>query len=136
MIAADTSALVAVIFNEEERAEFLDLIQSSDRTLIATPTVLETRMVVRQRRGERAAALLDDLLSLPVFKPVPPTSADVQAAYAAFIVYGKGSGHPAELNYGDLFSYALAKTRNIPLLFKGNDFSHTDIVAATSAGQQ
>jgi ribonuclease VapC len=133
VIAADTSALVAIIFNEVERLGFLDIIERQGPTLIATPTLLETRVVVRRRRGERAAALLEDLLSLPSFEPVPPTTADIQAAYAAFIVFGKGSGHPARLNFGDLFSYALAKTRGIPLLYKGDNFIHTDIVAATTS---
>lgn len=130
MIAIDTSALVAIIFDEPERHQFLDVIQRSDRILIATPTLLETRLVVRRRRGERAVVLLDDLLNLPVFEHVPPTTSDITAAYAAFVVFGEGSGHPARLNYGDLFSYALAKTRGIPLLFKGNDFSQTDLVPA------
>ncbi len=54
----------------------------------------------------------------------------MDAAFAAFLAYGKGSGHPAGLNFGDVFSYALAKLRNLPLLYKGNDFSETDLVAA------
>jgi ribonuclease VapC len=61
---------------------------------------------------------------------VPPGTADIDAAYAAFVAYGKGSGHPANLNYGDLFSYALAKVRNLPLLFKGDGFAETDIRTA------
>ncbi|MDR0284539.1 MAG: type II toxin-antitoxin system VapC family toxin [Propionibacteriaceae bacterium] len=130
MIAVDASALAAIVFGEDERTEFLDLVFRSERALIATPTLLEAKMVVRARRGERAAALLDDLLALPVFEPVPPTVADIQCAYTAFIVFGKGSGHRAGLNYGNLFSYALAKTRGLPLLFKGDDFSHTDVVPA------
>jgi ribonuclease VapC len=133
VIVCDTSALVAIIFNEVERPHFLDIVRRQSPTLVATPTLLEAHLVVRQRRGERAVALLDDLLRLPLFEPVPPTTADVQAAYAAFIVFGKGSGHPARLNFGDLFSYALAKTRGLPLLYKGDDFSHTDIVAASAS---
>jgi len=131
VIAVDTSALVAIIFGEPERDKFLAAIHRSGRALIATPTVLETRLVVRGRRGERAVALLDDLLNLPVFEHVPPTPSDIAAAYSAFVVFGKGSGHPAGLNYGDLFAYALAKTRNLPLLYKGHDFSQTDIRSAT-----
>jgi len=130
MIAVDTSALVAIAFDEPERDRFLEIVLGSDRTLIATPTVLETRLVTRGRRGERAVALVDDLLALPVFEQIAPTPADVAAAYTAFVLYGKGSGHPAALNYGDLFSYALAKTRRVPLLFKGDDFTQTDIVPA------
>jgi ribonuclease VapC len=84
-------------------------------------------MVVHARRGQRAVILMDDFLRLPIFEFVPPSTADVDAAYAAFIAYGKGSGHPAALNFGDVFAYALAKVRGVPLLFKGNDFEHTDI---------
>ncbi len=74
--------------------------------------------------------LMADLLRLPVFEIVPAGEAERNAAFAAFVAYGKGSGHPAQLNFGDLFSYALAKVRNLPLLFKGDNFSQTDITAA------
>lgn len=70
------------------------------------------------------------MLRLPLFELVPPGSAEMDAAYAAFVAYGKGSGHPAGLNSGDVFSYALAKVRGLPLLFKGEDFAQTDIEAA------
>ena len=130
MIVADTSALVAVAFGEAEREVFVDIIQQAPRVLISTATALETRMVVHGRKGERAVVLVDDLLRLPMFELVAPGSAELQAAFAAFVAYGKGSGHPASLNFGDVFSYALAKVRGLPLLFKGEDFSQTDIVAA------
>lgn len=90
----------------------------------------ETRIVVHGRRCQRAVLLLDDLLRLPLFEMVPPGEAEGRAAYAACVTFGKGSGHPAGLNFGDLFGYALAKVRDLPLLFKGNDFSQTDIVPA------
>jgi ribonuclease VapC len=64
---------------------------------------------------------------------VAPGPAETDAAYAAFVAYGKGSGHPAGLNFGDVFSYALAKARSLPLLFKGDDFAQTDIVRAIRA---
>jgi hypothetical protein len=73
-------------------------------------------MVVHGRRGERAVVLADDLLRLPMFELVAPGKAELQAAFAAFVAYGRGSRHPAGLNYGDLFSYALAKVRGLPLL--------------------
>jgi ribonuclease VapC len=74
--------------------------------------------------------MLDDRLRLRRFEFTPPSVADLDAAYAAFLLYGKGSGHRAGLNFGDLFSYALAKVRNLPLLYKGNDFAETDLQAA------
>jgi ribonuclease VapC len=74
--------------------------------------------------------LVDDLLRLPCFEIVPPGAAEMDAAYAAFVAFGKGNGHPASLNFGDLFGYALAKARGLPLLYKGADFAETDIARA------
>lgn len=87
-------------------------------------------MVVHGRRGQRAVVLVNDLIRLPLFELVAPGPAEMDAAYAAFVAFGKGSGHPASLNFGDVFSYALAKVRGLPLLFKGDDFSQTDIASA------
>lgn len=130
MIAVDTSALVAIAFDEPERAAFVDIVRASGDALISTVAVVETKMVVHARRGQRAVVLLDDLLRLPPFRVIAPEPADAEAAYAAFVAYGKGSGHPAALNFGDVFSYALAKVRGIPLLFKGDGFALTDIARA------
>lgn len=121
MIVIDTSALIAIAFAEPERAP---------RALVSTATQLEARMVMHGRRGQRAVVVFDDFLRLPKFEIVAPGAAECDAAYSAFVAYGKGSGHPAGLNYGDLFSYALAKVRGLPLLFKGKDFSLTDIEPA------
>jgi ribonuclease VapC len=130
VIAVDTSAIVAIVFGEPERGAFLEVIESAERALVSTVSVVETRMVVHGRRGQRAVILLDDFLRLPMWEQVAPSPADSEAAYAAFVAFGKGSGHPAALNFGDVFSYALAKTRNLPLLFKGDDFSKTDVALA------
>ena len=130
MIVVDTSAFVAIAFAEPERDAFLAVIERSKRALVSTPVVVETRLVLHARRGQRAVILFDDLLRLPQFELVPPSNAETTAAYAAFVSFGKGSGHPAGLNFGDLFSYALAKVRSLPLLFKGNDFAQTDLVSA------
>ena len=130
MIVADTSALVAIVFAEPERAAFVQVLERADRVLLSTVSVVEARMVVHGRRGQRAVVLVDDLIRLPMFEVVPPGPAEMDAAYAAFVAFGKGSGHAAGLNFGDVFSYALAKVRNLPLLFKGDDFSQTDIASA------
>ena len=135
MIAVDTSAIVAIALDEPERAAFRSAILESGPALISTASVLEVKMVLYGRRGPRAVVLADDLLRLPMFEIVSPGAADLAAAFDAFIVFGKGSGHPAALNYGDLFSYALAKVRGLPLLFKGNDFAETDIVPALTTMQ-
>ncbi len=130
MIVVDTSAIAAIAFAEAEREAFSHAIQQADKALISTVSVVEVRMVVHGRRGQRAVVLVDDLLRLPMFEVVAPSPAEMDAAYAAFVAFGKGSGHPAGLNFGDVFSYSLAKVRGLPLLFKGNDFSQTDIASA------
>lgn len=133
MIAVDTSALVAIAFAEPEREAFLQAIKTAGKALVSTVSVVQTRMVIHGRRGQRAVILMDDLLRLPMFELVAPSPLEMDAAYAAFVAYGKGSGHPAGLNFGDVFSYALAKVRGLPLLYKGNDFAHTDIASALAA---
>jgi ribonuclease VapC len=130
MIVVDTSALVAIAFAEPERDAFLHTIKLAGKALVSTAAVVETRMVVHGRRGQRAVILMDDLLRLPMFELVAPGQPEAEAAYAAFVAYGKGSGHPAALNFGDVFSYALAKVRGLPLLYKGDDFAQTDIASA------
>ena len=132
MIAVDTSAIVAIVFAEPERASYRETIRRANRALISTVSVLEARMVIYGRRGQRGIIIADDLLKLPVFEIIAPTESELNAAYGAFVAYGRGSGHPANLNFGDLFSYALAKVRGIPLLFKGDDFSLTDIQSAAA----
>ena len=133
MIAVDTSAIVAIAFAEPERPAYLEVVHRTSKALISTVSVVEARVVVYGRRGQRGIVIIDDVLHLPMFEIVPPGVAELDAAYAAFIAYGKGSGHPANLNFGDLFAYALAKVRGLPLLFKGNDFAHTDIQSAAAS---
>ena len=133
MIAVDTSAIVAIVFGEAERTAFRQVLQRASKALISTVSVVEARLVIYARRGPRGIVIADDVLRLPVFEIVPPGRDEMDAAYAAFVAYGRGSGHPANLNFGDLFSYALAKVRGLPLLFKGEDFSRTDIQSAAAA---
>jgi len=133
VIVVDTSAIVALVFDEPERGAIAQVLQQADRGLVSTVSVVEARMVVHGRRGQRAVVLLDNQLRLPVFELVPPGPAEMDAAYSAFVAFGKGSGHPAGLNFGDVFSYALAKVRGLPLLYKGEDFGQTDIASAMRA---
>ena len=132
MIAVDTSAIVAIVLGEAERPAFLQVIQRARNALISTVSVVEARVVVHGRRGQRGIVIVDDVLRLPMFKTTPPGPAEMEAAFAAFVAYGRGSGHRANLNFGDLFSYALAKVQGLPLLFKGNDFWHTDLRSAAA----
>jgi len=130
VIVVDTSAIVAIALGEPERQEFVGVIERSGKALISTVSVVEVRMVVHGRRGQRAVVLLNDVLRLPIFELAAPDAFEAEAAYAAFVAYGKGSGHPAGLNFGDVFSYALAKVRGLPLLYKGADFAQADIRSA------
>jgi ribonuclease VapC len=131
VIAVDTSALVAISLNEPERFSFLTIIRGAPKVLVSTVSVVETKMVLFGRKGVRAVVMFDDLLGLRRFEITPPSVAEMDAAYAAFLAFGKGSGHPAALNFGDVFSYALAKVRDLPLLYKGNDFTETDLRSAS-----
>ena len=136
MIVVDTSALVAIVFAVPERKSFLRVIERCEGALVITVTAVETRRAVHGRRGQRAVVLLDDLLRLAPFEMVAPGLAEMDAAYSAFVAYGKGSGHPAGLNFGDVFSDALAKVRGLPLRYKGSDFGQTDVAAATAGSSR
>ncbi len=129
-IAVDSSALVAIVMGEPEREAFMDCILDSDQVLISTATLLETRIVLYNRKQYPGITNLNEFLSQARMFYVEPDMSMIELAFNAFLFYGKGHGHKAQLNLGDLFSYALAKSRGIPLLFKGEDFALTDIVSA------
>lgn len=125
----DTSALVAVLFDEPERHEFVRAIAAARRRLISSATLIESSIVVEARRGESAGRELDLFLHRAMVHTVPVDEEQAQLARAAWRRYGKGR-HPAGLNFGDLFAYALARASGEQLLFKGEDFAATDIAAA------
>ena len=130
MIVLDTSALIAVVNHEPERQHVLAIIASADRCLISTVSLLETHMVTFGQLGDdgiNRLALWFESFPLVI---APFDEAQAQAAITAFRRFGKGIHPKARLNFGDCASYALAKTRNLPLLFKGDDFSATDIIEA------
>ena len=130
MIAVDTSALMAIVLREPEREAMLAALGAEERSLISAGTMIEVRMVCFRRGGEVLVSEVEELIDSLGVETVPVGESEVSAASNALTQYGKGNGHPAQLNFGDLFSYALAKVLGIPLLFKGNDFAETDIVAA------
>lgn len=103
---------------------------SAERSFISAGTMIEVRVVCMRRGGALLVSEVDELIDSLGIETVPVGEAEVSAASAAIVRYGKGNGHPAQLNFGDLFSYALAKARTIPLLFKGHDFAATDIEPA------
>ena len=126
----DTSALVAILRREDEADEFLRLIAEADRCLLSAVSLLETSMVMAGRSGDETAWRdLDDLIEVAAIEIVPQDAEQARIARDAFLRFGKGR-HSAALNFGDCASYALASIRDASLLFKGQDFPQTDIVAA------
>ena len=125
----DTSALVAVLFDEPERDEFIRRIATASRRLISAGTLLESSIVVESRRGEVAGRELDLFLHRADVQTVAVNEEQVLLARAAWRRYGKGR-HAAGLNFGDLFAYALARAGGEELLYKGDDFARTDLTRA------
>ena len=130
MIVVDTSALIAILDREPDAALYAEAIAETDSPLISTATLLELRIVMLNRRGGRAGQLVDRLIQDAGFQIEHFTAQHLELAREAYARYGKGRKNSAGLNYGDCFSYALAKATGLPLLFKGSDFSKTDLVAA------
>jgi len=126
----DSSAIVAILNGEPDSQRYADAIDASDRLRISAATLFETAIVIDRSRNPVLSRLLDTLVSDAQMVVEPVTERQAQIARDAYRDFGKGSGHPAGLNFGDCFSYALAKDIGEPLLFKGNDFSETDVVSA------
>jgi ribonuclease VapC len=122
----DTSALVAIFLAEPERKVLLDLLLQAESRMISAATVLETGIVLEARRGESAGREFDLFVVRANLLVVPVDSDQTEIARSAWRKYGKGR-HPAGLNFGDCFAYALAKFAGEPLLAKGTDFAATDI---------
>jgi ribonuclease VapC len=126
-VIVDASALVAIVRNEPEAEAFVRAIDAAQRPRISAANFLEAAIVVDRGRSPIPARRLDDLLAELRLAIEPVTEAQMRIAREAYRDYGRGSGHPARLNFGDCFAYALARQRGEPLLFKGDDFGHTDI---------
>src|SRR5579863_3631950 len=126
----DTSALVAVFFAEPERRAFLESIDRSVTRMISAANVLETGIVLEARRGEAVGREFDLFVVRMNLEIVPVDADQIEIARSAWRKYGKGR-HPAALNFGDCFAYALAKAYDEPILAKGTDFRRTDIEVCT-----
>jgi|SRR5215213_2157888 len=124
----DTSALIAILFDEPEKRSFAAAIDAAIDPKISAVTHLETTIVYLGRRKNEPTDI-SDLLNILGLKTADVDRAQIERALDAFVRFGKGR-HPARLNLGDCFAYALAATVNEPLLFKGDDFLKTDIVPA------
>ncbi len=121
----DTSALLAILLGEPERDEFMGHLLRADQRMMSAANVLETGIVVEARKGEAAGREFDLFLLRVGIEIAPVDSEQIDIARLAWRQYGKGR-HPAGLNFGDCFAYALAKARGELLLAKGSDFSKTD----------
>lgn len=126
----DTSALIALIEGEPEAEMFLELIAHSTQVRISAATYVEASVVIDSRDNPVLSRSLDTLLDDLAVTIEPVTAEQARVARQAYRDFGKGRQHPAQLNFGDCFSYALASTAGEALLFKGQDFSRTDVRSA------
>ena len=125
----DSSAILAILFAESDAAKFAKAISEADTCRISAATFVEVAVVVEAHTQDRGSRQLDTFLRRAKFVIEPVTPEQAHLARQAYSEFGKGR-HPAGLNFGDCFSYALAKASGEALLFKGGDFSKTDIVSA------
>ena len=123
----DSSAIVAILRREPERQRFSEALKDASEKRISAATYFEASIVIDSARDPIASRTLDDLIDNFKIVVEPFTAEQAQIARQAYRDYGKGSGHRAQLNFGDCFSYALARVKREPLLFKGDDFVHTDV---------
>jgi ribonuclease VapC len=125
-----TSALVAILRDEPEAAICARAIERAAQRRLSAVNFVEAAVVIDGSRDPVASRRFDDLLKEAQVLIEPVTEIQARLAREAYRDFGKGSGHPARLNFGDCFAYALAKVIGEPLLFKGSDFGHTDIMPA------
>jgi ribonuclease VapC len=124
----DTSAVIAVLLNESTAMRIAQAIEAGSPRLLSVANLLETSIVIESRKGEAGSRELDLFVYRASIEPIAVDPDQMEIARLAWRRFGKGR-HPAGLNYGDCFAYALAKSRDLPLLFQGDDFSQTDIAA-------
>lgn len=126
----DTSAIVAILRGEPDADRYTDALAQASGPSISAGTYLETAIVIDANRDPVLSGRFDDLLAVARVTIEPVTEEHVQIARRAYSSFGKGSGHPAGLNFGDCFAYALSRATGRPLLFKGDDFRQTDVASA------
>lgn len=126
----DTSALIALLHDESSAAAIDAVTDVAPWRAISAATLFEAAIVADGTSDPVRSARFDGLVAGLDIEVVPVTAAHAALARQAYRDYGKGSGHPARLNFGDCFSYALAKERGEPLLYVGDDFAQTDIAPA------
>ncbi len=130
MIVVDTSALITILEEEQGAVVYAKAIAEADPPLISAASVVEAGIVMLNRHGSKALRKVNELIREAGFQVESVTAQQAQQALEAYASWGKGQKGKAGLNFGDCFSYALAKVTGLPLLFKGSDFSGTDIPSA------
>ncbi|MGD0732221.1 MAG: type II toxin-antitoxin system VapC family toxin [Terracidiphilus sp.] len=129
----DSSALAAIFKREPDWRLFASVLDSANAVRLSAATYVEISVVVERLKDPALSNEIDDLIEYFEIDIEPLTAAQAKIARQAYRVYGKGSGHPANLNFGDCFSYALARDKREPILYKGDDFAHTDLRSAMQA---
>jgi ribonuclease VapC len=129
-VIVDTSALIAILRAEDDASDMAHAIEEAAERRISAANYLETAVVIDGSRDPVASRRFDELIQAADLLVEPVTRDQARIAREAYRDFGKGSGHKAGLNFGDCFAYALAKATGEPLLFKGNDFTHTDVTPA------
>jgi ribonuclease VapC len=129
----DTSAIIAILREEPEATFCARAIADASNRRVSAVNYVEAAVVIDASGDPIASRRVDDFFKTAQISIEAVTETHAQIARDAYRDFGKGSGHPAKLNFGDCFAYALAKSRGEPLLFKGNDFTHTDIISISPA---
>jgi ribonuclease VapC len=129
-VILDTSALVAILVGEEDGDELLEALVSATAPKISAATLVEAGIVLDIRTSPQQRRRLDDLLGAAGVEVVPFDARQAEVARQAYTDFGRGSGHPARLNLGDTFAYALHRVTGEPMLFKGQDFAAAGVERA------
>jgi ribonuclease VapC len=129
-VVVDTSALLAILLREPEHEEFSALLAAAEDPLISAATLLEASIVIHAKTGDAGVVNLDELLAAASVRCIAVDRTQALLARDAYARFGKGRS-PAQLNFGDCFAYALAFEQERPLMFKGDDFTKTDITSAS-----
>jgi ribonuclease VapC len=133
-VIVDSSALLAILFGEEDAAAFATALATAETRRLSAASWLETAIRIDLSGSPQASGAFDDLVREAGLVVEPVTDEQARIARTAYRSFGKGTGHPAGLNFGDCFAYALSKLTGEPLLFKGDDFRRTDVRAAVGGG--
>jgi ribonuclease VapC len=132
-LIVDSSALIAILTGEPDAEELNDVLSGASGPMLSVANYFETAIVLDRHRSPGLGEKLERYLAAAAIELAEVTESQARIARAAYRNFGKGSGHPAGLNFGDCFAYALAVERDEPLVYTGDDFTHTDVRSALSS---